>query len=159
MWHDETIFEPWKWFLGAGTAHICFHGGGAWQTEKNYCFFHILWLVIGEKHVLSKKKFSKFLRDLFWINNLIWAINFLTVGSGFLTVRPFDRIAFQPNAVWPKVHFTERSYNRFFSENGHLTESTFAKKCNLTEKTLRTRSFDRKFISPKVHLNESFFWK
>jgi hypothetical protein len=54
----------------------------------------------------------------------------------------------------------------FFSENGYLTESTFDKKCYLTEKKLCTRltenSFDRKFIWPKAfskngHLNESSY--
>jgi hypothetical protein len=63
-----------------------------------------------------------------------------------------------------KSSFTERSYDRFFSENGHFTESTFDKKCYLTEKkcaegSLTENSFDQKFSRPKAftengHLTE-----
>jgi hypothetical protein len=30
------------------------------RRKKIIAFFHVLWLFIGKKHVLSKKKFSKF---------------------------------------------------------------------------------------------------
>jgi hypothetical protein len=69
---------------------------------------------------------------------------------------PFNRTPFDRKFILPKGHMTD-----FYSENGHLTESTLDKKCHLTEKKLRTRSFDRKFISSKAfsendHLTESF---
>jgi hypothetical protein len=46
---------------------------------------------------------------------------------------PFDRKFIRPNRRLTerrltKSSFTESSYDRFFSENGHLTESTFDKK-------------------------------
>jgi hypothetical protein len=86
---------------------------------------------------------------------------------------PFDRKAIWPkhhwpnavwpNTIWPKHHLTERRLTEtpfyrkdiwpiFFSENDHLTESTFDKKCHLTEKTIA-----QKVIWPKIHLTESSF--
>jgi hypothetical protein len=62
---------------------------------------------------------------------------------------PFDRMPFDRNTIWPnrrKFILLKGHITGFFSENGHLTESTFDKKCHLTEKKLRRRSFDRKCI-------------
>jgi hypothetical protein len=76
-----------------------------------------------------------------------------------LTERRLTGSSFYRKVIWPI----------FFSENGHLTESTFGKKCHLTEKNcaqgrLTENSFDWKFIWPKAfsendHLTESFFRK
>jgi hypothetical protein len=69
---------------------------------------------------------------------------------------PFDRKFIRPNRRLTErrlteISFSEMSYNRFFSEKGHLTESTFDKKFHLTEKIsaqgrLTENSLDRKFI-------------
>jgi hypothetical protein len=42
---------------------------------------------------------------------------------------PFDRMPFDRKLILPKGQMTD-----LFSENGHLTESTFEKKSHLTEK-------------------------
>jgi hypothetical protein len=48
-----------------------------------------------------------------------------------LTGTPFDRTPFDRKFILPKGHMAD-----FFSENGHLTESAFDKKCHLTEKKI-----------------------
>jgi hypothetical protein len=93
----------------------------------------------------------------FFDRKAIWPKHFLTehrLTECHFTESSFDRIAVKPTPVDRKV-----IRPIFFSENGHLTKSSFDKKCHLTEKKLRIRSFDRKFIWPKVQLTESFFWK
>jgi hypothetical protein len=82
----------------------------------------------------------------------------------FLTERPFDRKFILPNCRLSERCLTESLFYRkviwpiFISENGHLTESTFDKKCHLTEKKLGISSFIS-FIWPKAfsennHLTE-----
>jgi hypothetical protein len=106
----------------------------------------------------------------------------------FLSERPFDRNTIWPhtvwpNAIWPKVHSTESPFNRtpfdrkfilpkghitdFFSENDHLTESTFYKnviwpkkiahKVVWPKKNLTESSFDWTLVSKKGHLTERSF--
>jgi hypothetical protein len=53
-----------------------------------------------------------------------------------LTETPFDRTPFDRKLILPKGHMTD-----FFSENGHLTESTFDKKCHFTEKKIAQKVF------------------
>jgi hypothetical protein len=136
-----------------------------WYTSNSECWiFRISWIFLCFTKLLVKDAFSDSVLDYFTEKSF---------QRKFLTDRPFDRNTIWPNtvwpnAIWPKVQSTESPFNRtpfdrkflskghmtdFFSENGHLTESTFDKKCHLT------RSFDRKFIWLKVHLTESFFWK
>jgi hypothetical protein len=70
-----------------------------------------------------------------------------------LTALPFDRTPFDRKFILPKGHMTD-----FFSENGHLTESTFDKKFHLTEKICaQGRSFDRKLFSKNGHLTDRSF--
>jgi hypothetical protein len=106
---------------------------------------------------------------------------------------PFDRKFIRPNrrsierrAVWPKVHFTERSrfqdmviWPQLLSTKNviwpkknahkvvwpkiHLTESSFDRKLFLKMITwpkghLTESSFDRKLFSKNVHLTECFYY-
>jgi hypothetical protein len=70
-----------------------------------------------------------------WTNtvwpNAVWP-------KDYLTESPFDRTPFDRKFILPKGH----NMTDIFSENGLFTESTFDKKCHLTEKKLRRRSFN-----------------
>jgi hypothetical protein len=92
------------------------------------------------RKIISPKNFD---RKAIWPNtiwpNVIWP----KVNS---TESPFNRAPFDRKFILPKGHLTD-----LFSENDHLTESTFDKKCHLTEKNCEQ--------GPKIHLTESFFWK
>jgi hypothetical protein len=72
-----------------------------------------------------------------------------------------------PNAIWPKVHSTESPFNQtpfdrmFILPKGHMTDffqkmiiwpNLLSTKNVIWPKKLHTRSFDRKFIWPKVQL-------
>jgi hypothetical protein len=58
---------------------------------------------------------------------------------------PFDRTSFNRKFILPKG-------DCFFSENGHLTESTFDKKCHLT----KINSAEGR-LTENGHLTESFY--
>jgi hypothetical protein len=65
---------------------------------------------------------------------------------------PFNRTPFDRKFILPNGHMTN------FSENGHLTESIFDKKCHLAEKNcaqgrLTENSFDR------ISFDQKFFLK
>jgi hypothetical protein len=81
-----------------------------------------------------------------------------------LTESSFNRITIEPNAVLPKVHFTERSYDRFFFlqkmviwSNILLTKNVIWPKKNFAQGRLTENSFDRKFIWPKAFFEKWLF--
>jgi hypothetical protein len=72
------------------------------------------------------------------------------ISPDFFYRMPFDRKVnkpdgIYPNAVWPKVHFTERLFNWNF----RLTKSSFKKK--------KMKKVGQRVIWPKLHFNERSF--
>jgi hypothetical protein len=59
-----------------------------------------------------------------------------------------------------KGHLTENLTSKISQmTEKNMTESSYDRKLFLKNGHLKERSFDRKFIGPKVHLTETFFLK
>jgi hypothetical protein len=112
-----------------------------------------LFICSGQNSTGSESLYRKIILPKFFDRKAIWPNHHLTehrLTECYLTESSFDWIAVKLNAVWPI----------FFSDNSHLTESTFDKKSHLTEKNAH------KVVWPKIHWTERssfdrmfFFWK
>jgi hypothetical protein len=119
----------------------------------------------------SEPFYRRVISSIFLWPNAFWPNHHLTehrFTECRLTETPFDRIAVSLNTVWLKVHFTERSYDRFFFQkmviwlNLPSSKMPFARKKNCAEGRLTENLFDRNFVWPKAfsendHSTESSF--
>jgi hypothetical protein len=112
-------------------------------------------------HFIEKSFYRIFLterpfdRNTIWSNtvwpNTIWP-------KGHLTESPFNRTPFDRKFILPKVHFTERSYDRFFFRKWSFDRINLCRKYHMTERFYWKWSFDRKFIRPKTFLEKIVIW-